>query len=192
MHVTTDHEDLLHAHLSREAQELLDPHHHRASIHLGDRLVVDPDQVLANVAMAMERLDLDINTPVSIEDDVATLDELVALVGHFDQGPALIAHTLNTAARVIKSRYPSELVRHPLPPDCDLRRLFHADVDERSQNVARSAFNQRLAQDVDVRETEIAVELDWLSAQQRIEVFMAVFFLYGTKVGALQNRTGLR
>jgi len=192
MRVTTDHDDLLSAPLGREAQELLDPHHHRASVHLGDRLVVDPDQVLENVAMAMERLDLDISTPVSIEEDVVSLEEMVAMVDHFDKGPALVAHTLNTAARVMNARYPAELVRHPLPPDCDLRRLFHADVDERSQDVARAVFNQRLAQDSDVRESQVAVDLDGLSSEQRIEVFMAVFFLYGTKVGALQNRTGIR
>ncbi|MFD9704464.1 hypothetical protein [Lentzea sp. NPDC059081] len=192
MRVTTDHEDLLPAHLDREAQELLDPHHHRASAHLGDRLVVDPEQVLENVAMAMERLDLDIGTPVSIEEDVATLEELVAMVDHFGKGPLLVAHTLNTAARVMTARYPAELVRHPLPPDCDLRWLFHADVDERSQDVARAVFNRRLAEDADVRYTEVAVDLDGLSSQQQIEVFMAVFFLYGTKIGALQNRTGIR
>lgn len=192
MRVTTDHEDLLPAELGREAQELLDPHHHRASVHLGDRLVVDPAQVLENVAMAMERLDLDIGTPVSIEEDVATLDELVAMVDHFDKAPALLAHTLNTAARVMNARYPADLVRHPLPPDCDLRRLFHADVDERCQDVARAVFNQRLAEVADVRESQVAVDLDGLTSQQRIEVFMAVFFLYGTKVGALQNRTGIR
>ncbi|MEU7474545.1 hypothetical protein AB0A63_01090 [Lentzea sp. NPDC042327] len=190
--MTTDHDDLLHAHLDREAQELLDPHHHRASAHLGDRFVVDPAQVLANVAMAMERLDLDIATPVSIEDDVATLDELVAMVDHFGKGAELIAHALNTAARVTTARYPAELVRHPLPPDCDLRMLFHAEVDERSQDVARAVFNRRLAEPADVRETEVAVDLDGLTSQQQIEVFMAVFFLYGIKVGALQNRTGIR
>ncbi len=192
MRVTTDHDDLLHGHLDRETQELLDPHHHRASLHLDNQLLVDPGQVLANVAMAMERLDLDIGTPVSIEDDVVTLEELVAMVDHFDQGPALIAHTLNTAARVMNARYPVELVRRPLPPDCDLRRLFHAEVDERSQDVARAVFNRRLAEEVDVRETEVAVDLDGLTSQQRIEVFMAVFFLYGTKVGALKNKTGIR
>ncbi|WP_143035781.1 hypothetical protein [Lentzea fradiae] len=190
--VTTDHDDLLPLRLDRETQELLDPHHHRASARLGDRFVVDPGQVLENVAMAMERLDLDISTPVSIEEDVATLDELVAMVEHFDRGPELVAHVLNTAARVMNARYPAELVRHPLPPDCDLRRLFHADVDERCQDIARAVFNRRLAENADVRDTEIAVDLDGLSSQQRIEVFMAVFFLYGTKIGALQNRTGLR
>ena len=190
--MTTDHDDLLPSPLDRETQELLDPHHHRASVHLGDQFVVDPQQVLANVAMAMERLDLDINTPVSIEDDVATLDELVAVVDHFGKGPVLIAHTLNTAARVMNARYPAELVHHPLPPDCDLRRLFHADVDERAQDVARAVFNRRLTEPADVRDTEVAVDLDGLSPQQQIEVFMAVFFLYGIKVGALQNRTGIR
>ncbi|MDX3661364.1 hypothetical protein PV646_29000 [Streptomyces sp. ID05-26A] len=190
MRVTIDHGEP--QYLDREAQELLDPHHHRASLHVGDQFVVDPGQVLDNVAMAMERLDLDTSTPVSIEDDVATLEELVAVVDHFGRGPALVAHTLNTAARVMNARYPAELVRHPLPPDCDLRRLFHADVDERSQDTARALFNQRLARSSDVRDTEIAVDLDELTSQQRIEVFMAVFFLYGTKIGALQNRTGIR
>ncbi|WP_143116111.1 hypothetical protein [Lentzea xinjiangensis] len=190
--MTTDHEDLLHPHLSRETQELLDPHHHRASVHLGDQLVIDPDQVLANVAMAMERLDLDIDTPVTIEEDVATLDELVAVVDHLDKGPALVAHTLNTAARVMNARYPADLVHRPLPRDCDLRRLFHADIDERSQDVARMVFNRRLADEVDVQDAEIRNDLDGLTPHQRIEVFMAVFFLYGTKIGALQNRTGIR
>jgi len=189
--VTTDHDDLLPLQLDRETQELLDPHHHRASVHLGDQFVVDPVQVLANVAMAMERLDLDISTPVSIEDDVATLEELAAVVDHFGKGPMLIAHTLNTAARVMNARYPAELVHHPLPQDCDLRRLFDADVDERSQDVARAVFNRRLADEVDVRDAEVAVDLDGLSSQQQIEVFMAVFFLYGTKIGALKNRTGI-
>ncbi|WP_329792476.1 hypothetical protein V1227_11355 [Lentzea sp. DG1S-22] len=190
--MTTENDDLLRAPLDRETRELLDPHHHRASAHLGDQLLVDPVQVLENVAMAMERVDLDISTPVSIEEDVATLEELVAMVEHFDKGPALVAHALNTAARVMNARYPAELVRHPLPHDCDLRRLFHADVDERSQDVARAIFNQRLAENADVRDSEIAVDLDGLSSEQRIEVFMAVFFLYGIKVGALQNRTGIR
>ena len=107
-------------------------------------------------------------------------------------GGSASERALNTAARVMNARYPAELVRHPLPPDCDLRRLFHADVDERSQDVARAVFNQRLAQDADVRESQVAVDLDGLSSEQRIEVFMAVFFLYGTKIGALQNRTGIR
>ncbi|MGZ3145708.1 hypothetical protein ACVDFE_27685 [Lentzea chajnantorensis] len=70
--------------------------------------------------------------------------------------------------------------------------LFHAEVDERSQDVARAVFNRRLAEPADVRETEVAVDLDGLTSQQQIEVFMAVFFLYGIKVGALQNRTGIR
>ncbi|WP_394620033.1 hypothetical protein JNUCC0626_13300 [Lentzea sp. JNUCC 0626] len=170
----------------------MDPHHHRASIHPGDRLIVDPDQVLANVAMAMERLDLDTSTPVSIEEDGASLDELVALVEHLDQGPTLTAHTLNTAARVMNARYPEELVHRPLPQGCDLRRLFHVDIDEHSQSIARAVFNQRLAQHADVRSTEVAMDLDGTTPQQRIEVFMAVFFLYGTKVGALRNRTGIR
>ncbi|MGI5506285.1 hypothetical protein [Lentzea sp. CA-135723] len=187
-----DHDGPGDARLGRDTRELLDPHHHRASIHVGDRLIVDPDQVLANVAMAMERLDLDTSTPVSIEEDVASLEELVALVDHFAQGPSLVAHTLNTAARVVNARYPAELVHRPLPHDCDLRRLFHADVDEHSQNIARAVFNQRLAQAADVRDTEVAVDLHGLTSQQQIEVFMAVFFLYGTKVGALQNRTGIR
>ncbi|MFD4668666.1 hypothetical protein ACFWNN_02970 [Lentzea sp. NPDC058450] len=190
--MTIEHDGPQHTHLDRDTQELLDPHHHRASVHLGDRLIVDPDQVLANVAMAMERLDLDTSTPVSIEEDVATLEELIALVDHFDQGPTLIAHTLNTAARVMNARYPAELVHRPLPLDCDLRRLFQVDIDERSLSIARAVFNHRLAQHADVRSTEVAVDLGGTTSQQRIEVFMAVFFLYGTKVGALQNRTGIR
>jgi hypothetical protein len=43
--------------------------------------------VLENIREAMERLDLDINTAISIEEDVVTLDELLAMIEHMRMGP---------------------------------------------------------------------------------------------------------
>jgi len=42
-------------------------------------MLIEPGKVLANIALAMERVDTDINTPISIEDDVAPVDELMSL-----------------------------------------------------------------------------------------------------------------
>lgn len=61
-------------------REMLDPHHPRASIIDGDRVLLQPAQVLDNITLAMERLDNDIDTPISIEEDVVPLDELLAMV----------------------------------------------------------------------------------------------------------------
>ena len=50
---------------------MLNPYHQRASVSEDDRMLIEPGKVLANIALAMERVDTDISTPVSIEDDVA-------------------------------------------------------------------------------------------------------------------------
>lgn len=72
---------------SDEARELLDAYHSRASLRDGDRILLNPGQVLENIREAMERLDLDINTAISIEEDVVTLDELLAMIEHMRMGP---------------------------------------------------------------------------------------------------------
>ncbi len=48
-----------------ETRELLDPYHQRASLTDGDSAIVVPSEVFDNVALAMERVDFDINTAIS-------------------------------------------------------------------------------------------------------------------------------
>jgi hypothetical protein len=67
--------------------ELLDQYHQRASISDGDQLLIVPGKVLENIAFAMERVDTDIETAVSIEEDVAPVDELVSMVQNLHLGP---------------------------------------------------------------------------------------------------------
>jgi hypothetical protein len=98
------------------AGELLDQYHPRASISDGDQLLIVPGKVLENIAFAMERVDIDIDTAVSIEGDVAPVDELVSMVENLRLGPTLAVHVANTAMRIMSARYPEELVRTPLPP----------------------------------------------------------------------------
>ena len=45
-----------------------DRDHPRASLEDGDQIIVNAGQVLENIAMTMERVDVDIDTPVSIDD----------------------------------------------------------------------------------------------------------------------------
>src|ERR1051326_3614944 len=104
----------------RQAQqavgELLDQYHPRASISDGDEMLIQSGKVLSNIAFAMERVDTDINTPVSIEEDVAPVDELVTMVQSLRLGPALAVHVANTAMRIMSARrseeHTSELQSH--------------------------------------------------------------------------------
>jgi hypothetical protein len=84
--------------------ELLDRHHPRASLSEGDRMVMVPGKVLENIAFAMERVDTDITTPVSIEADVISLDELMSLIQNLGMGPSLAVHVVNTAMRIMSAR----------------------------------------------------------------------------------------
>jgi hypothetical protein len=62
-------------------------------------MMLDPSQVLENIGNAMERVDTDINMPISIEEDVAALGELMAMIQDLLMGPSLMVHVVNTAMR---------------------------------------------------------------------------------------------
>jgi len=163
-------------------REILDPYHHRASISDGDSLILQPGQVLDNIALAMERLDNDIDTPVSIEDDVVPLDELMAMVQNLHMGPLLVVHVINTAMRIMSARYPMELVRRPLPPEYDLRVLYPLTYSDQEHETAKTIFNQRTASAVDLAEEDIGPAMEPLNAGQQVQVFTALFFMFGSKV----------
>lgn len=170
--------------------ELLDPYHPRASIPDGDKMLINPGQVLENIAFAMERVDTDIDTPVSIEEDVVPEDELVTMVQRLGLGPVLAVHVVNTAMRIMAARYPAELVRSPLPEEYDLRKLVPLTLDDRQHEIAKAIFNRRTASTTDLTEDDVP-ELEPLDVGDQVQVFIALFYMYGLKVGAMKYRTGI-
>jgi hypothetical protein len=172
------------------ARELLDRYHSRASISDGDRMILAPGKVLENIAFAMERVDADINTPISIEEDVAPLDELVSLIQSLRMGPALSVHVVNTAMRIMSARYPAELVRTPLPPQYDLRKLAPLSVTGQQHEIAKTIFNRRTTSTADLTEDDVP-ELEPLDMTDQIQIFVVLFYMFGTKVGAMKHRTGI-
>jgi hypothetical protein len=171
--------------------ELLDPYHPRASTSDGDRLIMIPGKVLSNIAFAMERVDTDINTPVSIEEDVATVEELVGMVSDLQLGPTLAVHVVNTAMRIMSARYPAELARRPLPPEYDLRKLFPLQaITDQQHEIAKTIFNRRATSTTDLAEDDVP-EVAALDVPGQVQVFVALFYMYGSKVGAMKHRTGI-
>jgi hypothetical protein len=170
---------------------MLDPHHPRASTDDGDRIVIVPGKVLENIALAMERVDNDISTPVSIEEDVAPLGELVIIVQRLGLGPSLAVHVVNNAMAIMSARYPADLVRRPLPSEYDLRQLVPlVPLSDRLQEPAKEIFNRRTGGAGDLDEEDVP-ELDSLGWEDQLQVFIALFFMFGTKVGALKYTTGI-
>lgn len=175
----------------RMAKELMDQYHRRASLADGDRMVIAPGKVLENIAEAMERVDLDIDTAISIEEDVASHDELLMLVERLAMGPALAVHVVNNAMRIMEARYPPALVHGPLPPHYDLRRISPIEISDHLHGIAVNIFNQRTVSPADLSPDDITADFAPLDGADQMTVFVALFYMYGTKVGALKNVTGI-
>lgn len=171
--------------------EFLNRYHPRASISDGEKIMLDPAQVLENIAHAMQRVDLDINTPISIEEDVATLTELQAMVESLMMGPTLAVHVVNTAMRIMAARYPAELVTNPLPAEYDLRKIFPLPLDDQSHDLAKQIFNRRTTAAADLTEDDLYDLYEKLDVPTQLQVFNALFYMYGTKIGALKHRTDI-
>ncbi len=154
-------------------------------------MLIEPGQVLANIAFAMERVDTDIDTPVSIEEDVAPVDELASLIQDLRLGPVLAIHVVNTAMRIMSARYPAELVRTPLPPQYDLRQLAPLSITDQQHEIAKTIFNRRTTSTADLTEDD-AAELELLGMADQMQIFVALFYMFGTKVGAIKHRTGIQ
>ena len=176
---------------AQQAGEFLDHYHRRASLRDGDRMIIEPGKVLDNITEAMERVDLDINTEVSIEEDVVGVDELMCLIQDLCLGPTLAVHVVNTAMRIMSARYPAELVCAPLPPEYDLRKILGLHVADQQHTIAKAIFNQRITSATDLTEQDIAGHLEPLTVPDQMELFVTLFFMYGTKVGAMKHRTGI-
>jgi hypothetical protein len=176
--------------LPQAVDELFDPYHQRASISAGDKIIVQPGKALENIEFAMERVDTDIDTTVSIEDFLSP-EEAWALVQDFRMGPTLAVHVVNTAMRIMSARYPAGLVRAPLPPEYDLRKLHPVPVSDQGHEIAKTVFNRRIASAADLTEDDIAAAMEPLETSGQIEVFMILFVMFGTKVGAMKHVTGI-
>ena len=175
----------------QQVSEFVDHYHRRASLRDGDRMIIQPGKVLDNITEAMERVDLDINTAVSIEDDVVTADELMSLIQDLRLGPTLAVHVVNTAMRIMSARYPADLVRSPLPPEYDLRTILALDITDQQHTIAKTLFNQRTTSATDLTEQDIAGQLEPLTVPDQMELFVTLFYMYGTKVGAMKHHTGI-
>ena len=173
----------------QQFSEFLDRDHPRSSLEDGDQIIVNAGQVLENIAMTMERIDMDIDTPVSIDDMIST-DELMVLVGTLHLGPALAVHVVNTAMKIMSARYPAELVRRPLPPEYDLRKPRPADglrpaARDRKEDL-QPADHQHRRPDGRRHSRRPGI----LGPAEQMTVFVTLFYMYGTKVGAIKHRTG--
>jgi hypothetical protein len=170
--------------------ELLDRYHPWANISDGSQMLIEPGKVMANIAFAMERVDTDIDTPISIEEDVAPADELMSLIQDLRLGPVLALHVVNTAMKIMSARYPADLVRTPLPPQYDLRKLAPLSITDQQHEIAKTIFNRRTASTVDLTEDD-AGEMEPLGMVDQMQIFVALFYMFGTKVGAMKHRTGI-
>jgi hypothetical protein len=103
--------------VTHEVRELLDPYQERA--------MVNPGQVLGNIRHRMERIDLDPNTSWAAE-DVMPLDEMGVMFTQLRQGRLFVAETAWYARQVL-SRWPSDLVEHPIDDGADLSMFSPAD-----------------------------------------------------------------
>ena len=88
------------------------------------------------------------------------------------------------------ARYPLELVRAPLPPQYDLRKLAPLPITGQQHEVAKTIFNRRAASAADLTVDDVA-ELELLSMVDQMQIFVALFYMFGTKVGAMKHRTGI-
>jgi hypothetical protein len=176
--------------LLQAVSEFVDPYHERASIRAGGKIVVQPGKVLENIEFAMERVDTDIDTTVSIE-DFASPEELWTVVQSFRMGPTLAVQVVNTAMRIMSARYPAELVRAPLPAQYDLREFQPLPVSNEEHEIAKTVFNRRITGTADLTEDDIAAAMEPLDSKGEMEVFMALFLMFGTKVGAIKQVTGI-
>lgn len=87
-------------------------------------------------------------------------------------------------------RYSAELVRHPLLHEYDVRKIYTVSFDDELHEIAKAIFNRRLASDTDLVEADVAEDMADLHDGGQLQVFLALFFMFGSKVGAIKYTTG--
>lgn len=152
--------------------------------------MMDPGQVLTNIENTMRRIDADINVQVSIADDIATEKELMVMMDDFRMAEPLIVFLVNTGMQIMKADgYPAELVTKPLPDHYDITVLVPAlTVNKRQHQIAKAIFDRRSTSPADLTEDDVAGEIEPLDLAGKIEVFIILFYMWGTKIGAMKHR----
>ena len=110
-------------------------------------------------------------------------DELTTMIQRLQMGPLLAVHVVNTAMMIMSARYPEELARAPLPPEYDLRKLVPLSaITDQHYEIAKAIFNRRAASTADLTEEDLT-ELEPLNAADQTQVFVILFYMFGTKLG---------
>lgn len=73
----------------------------------------------------------------------------------------------------------------------DLRQLTPMVMSEHVHDVAMTIFNRHTTRGVDLTEDDVADVLAPLDVPDQMTVFVALFCMYGTKVGAMKTATGI-
>jgi len=60
-----------------------------------------------------------------------------------------------------------------------------------TRRLARAIFNRRTASPADLTEDGVRTDLEPLDGGDQMAIFVALFYMYGTKVGAMKHRTGI-
>ncbi|MFI6031630.1 hypothetical protein [Amycolatopsis magusensis] len=175
-----------------EVHQFFDRGHQRASIVDDGRMMMDPGKVLTNIENTMRRVHTDIHTEFSIAEDIATDKELMAMMGELMMDSFLILFLVNTGMKVmIDGGYPADLVTRPLPDHYDITVLVPAlTVNQRQHQIAKAIFDLRSTSTADLTDDDIADTIAPLDLAEKIEVFIILFYMWGTKIGAMKNRLG--
>ncbi|WP_414945578.1 hypothetical protein [Amycolatopsis sp. cmx-11-32] len=150
-------------------------------------------QVLTNIENTMRRLHADINTEVSVDGDLANEKELMVMMGELMMASPLITFLVNTGMQIMTTGgYPAELVTKPLPDHYDITALIPSlKVTQRHHEIAITIFNMRTVSTRDLTEGDVDELLDSLDLAGKIEVFIILFWIWGTKLGAMKNVMGV-
>jgi hypothetical protein len=173
------------ARVQRDVDELLDPDRERSMVLDGDRGVVLPGQVLQNLRERMERMDRDPDTTWSPE-ELMPYEEVAVMFAQLSLGDLVVAQTAWYARQVL-TRWPLELVEHPIAPEARLS-MFLIDpvtLSEHHQDLGRRVLNRALASPTEV---ESHPELQDLDTKDLMNVWLAVVFWFGIKSGSLNQR----
>ena len=91
----------------------------------------------------------------------------------------------------MSARYPGDPVDRPLPPGYDLRQLTPIVMSDHVHGVAMTIFNRRTTRGANLTEDDVVDDLAPLDVPDQMTVFIALFCMYGTKVGAMKTATGI-
>ena len=160
----------------------------RASVSDDHTMMVDVGKVLDRMRSALERIDNDLDTPISIE-DVAGLDELAGTM-QIVTPAVLLCHVTDTAKQIMATRYPLELIATPFPDQYDPRLLTPLQLDDEPCALAKRLFDQRMAVAGDLDPADFGSELSDLELGEAVQVFVALIVMFGHKLSGLKYVTG--